>query len=149
MGINWAEQSIEIAAPPEACFDAIVDYETFPEWQNAVLRTEVLDRHPDGLGKRVRLEVDAKLRTVRYVLHYRYDRPRKVWWEFVEGSGVKNIEGDYRFEPSAGGTLATYTLGVDVGIPVPGPIARRLNQEVMRRSVEDLKAETERRAGQG
>ena len=145
MGLNWAEQSIEIAAPPESCFEAIVDYETFPEWQNAVVRTEVIDRYRDGLGRRVRLEVDAKLRAVRYVLHYHYERPDRVWWDFVEGSGVQDIAGDYSFEPSGEGTVATYTLGVDAGVPIPGFIARRLNSEVMRRSVRDLKAEVERR----
>ena len=36
MGLNWAEHTEEIAAPVETCFDAIVDYESFPRWQNAV-----------------------------------------------------------------------------------------------------------------
>ena len=143
MGINWAEQELEIEATPQACFAAIVDFETYPEWQSAVLDTEVLDRYPDGLGKRVRLKVDAKLRTVTYVLHYHYNRPRKLWWDFVEGDGVKHIEGEYLFEELDGRTRATYKLGVDVGIPVPGPIARKLNEEVMRRSIEDLKVRAE------
>ena len=143
MGITWAEQQLEIDATPEACFAAIVDFETYPKWQQAVVEAEVLDRYQDGLGKRVRLKVDAKLRTVSYVLHYHYDRPGKLWWDFVEGDGVKHIEGEYLFDELDGGTRATYKLGVDVGIPVPGAIARRLNEEVMRRSVEDLKARAE------
>ena len=143
MGINWAEQELEIDATPEACFAAIVDFETYPEWQAAVVDAEVIDRYEDGLGKRVRLKVDAKLRTVTYVLHYHYNRPKKLWWDFVEGDGVKHIEGEYLFEGGAEGTRATYKLGVDVGIPVPGPIARRLNEEVMRRSIEDLKVRAE------
>jgi uncharacterized membrane protein len=146
VGINWAEQQVEIDATPEACFAAIVDFETYPEWQNAVLETEVLDRYRDGLGKRVRLRVDAKLRTVTYVLHYHHDRPHRLWWDFVEGDGVRHIEGEYLFETIDAGTRATYKLGVDVGIPVPGAIARRLNEEVMRRSIEDLRAEVGRRA---
>jgi carbon monoxide dehydrogenase subunit G len=145
MGLNWAEQSVEIAAPPEACFDAIVDYETFPDWQNAVASTEVIERYDDGLGKIVELQVDAKIRVVTYRLHYHYERPAKVWWDFVEGEGLKDVTGDYLFEPRDGATLATYKLGVDVGIPVPGMIYRRLNEGVMRRSVQDLKAEVERR----
>ena len=143
MGITWAEQQLEIDATAEVCFAAIVDFETYPDWQQAVLDTEVLDRYQDGLGRRVRLKVDAKLRTVTYVLHYHYDRPWKLWWDFVEGEGVKHIEGEYLFEALNGGTRATYKLGVDVGIPVPGPIARKLNQEVMRRSIDDLKARAE------
>jgi carbon monoxide dehydrogenase subunit G len=145
MRINRAEQSIEIAAQPQACFDAIVDYETFPEWQSAVVSAEVLDRYEDGLGKRVRLTVDARLRQVTYVLEYHYEPPGRLWWDFVEGHGVAYIDGEYLFEPSEAGTLATYRLGVDAGVPVPGLIARKLNQVVMRRSVEDLKREVERR----
>jgi uncharacterized membrane protein len=147
MGLNWAEQSLEIAAPAAACFDAIVDYETFPDWQSAVIATNVLDRYDDGLGRRVRLSVDAKFRTVTYVLHYHYERPGRVWWDFVEGSGVKDIAGEYLFEPRQESTQATYKLGVDAGIPIPGVIARALNREVMRRSIEDLQAEVERRQG--
>ena len=50
---------LEIEAPIETCFEAIVDYESFPEWQRAVVDTEVLDRHKDGLGKKVNLIVDV------------------------------------------------------------------------------------------
>ncbi len=34
MGMNWAEHTVEIEAPIELCFEAIVDYETFPGWQS-------------------------------------------------------------------------------------------------------------------
>lgn len=148
MGIHRAEQSLEIAAPPEACYDAIVDFETYPEWQEAVLRAEVLERYDDGLGKLVSLHVDAKLREVAYVLRYYHDRPRRLWWDFVEGDGIEHIDGEYLFEPLDGGarTFATYRLGVDVGVPVPGFIARRLNEGVMRRSIEETRAESQRRA---
>ena len=143
MGISWGEQSARIEASLEACFDAIVDYESFAQWQDAVIDTEVLERYPDGLGKIVEVHVDAKFRHVRYRLHYHYDPPGRVWWDFVEGDGVEDVEGEYTFEPGDGGTLATYRLGIDAGVPIPGLIARRLNSGVMRRSVEDLKRRVE------
>jgi uncharacterized membrane protein len=143
MGIARGEQSAQIEAPPDACFDAITDYETFPEWQQAVISTEVLERYPDGLGKLVEVHVDAKFRHVRYRLRYHYDPPRRVWWDFVEGDGVEDVEGEYTFEAADGATLATYRLGIDAGVPIPGLIARRLNNGVMRRSVEDLKRRVE------
>jgi hypothetical protein len=148
VGLHWAEQTIEIAGTPDECFAAIVDYETFPRWQNAVEAAEVLEHDRKKLGKLVRLQVDAKIRKVRYVLRYHYDRPKRVWWDFVEGEGIKNIEGEYLFEVIGDArTRATYKLGIDPGVGVPGPVVRRLNQQVMRRSVEDLKAEVERRNG--
>jgi uncharacterized membrane protein len=145
LGVHWAEQSIEIEAPPEACFEAITEYETFPEWQDAVLSTAVLERYDGGLGKLVEVHVDAKFREVTYTLHYHYDRPRRIWWDFVEGEGVRGIDGEYLFEPRDGATLATYRLGIDPGVPVPGIVARKLNEGVMRRSVDDLKRRVEGR----
>ena len=145
MGMHHGEQAIEIAASPGQVFAAITDYPTFPEWQDAVKRTEVVEAYPDGLGKIVDVEVDAKVKVVRYRLHYHYDPPTRIWWEFVEGD-VKSIEGEYVLESVNGGTRAVYRLGIDPGVPAPALVARRLNQSVMKRSVEDLKNEAERRA---
>ncbi len=45
-------------ASPEACFKAIVDYESFPEWQDAVKRVEVISRNREGLGEVVAFRID-------------------------------------------------------------------------------------------
>jgi uncharacterized membrane protein len=145
--LNWAEHSVEIEAPIETCFDAIVDYETFPGWQRAVVATEVLDRDRDGLGRNVRLFVDAKVRKVDYTLDYRYRRPTLIEWDFVEGNGINDADGSYTFEDlGAGRTRATYRFGLEVGLPLPGPVARRAHKRTLKASVEDLKKEAERRA---
>ena len=146
MGLNWAEHTVEIAAPIETCFAAITDYETFPSWQSAVVDTEVLDWDRKGRGKRVRLVVDAKVRKVDYVLDYRYDEPRRIEWDFVEGNGINDADGHYLFDDLGDRTRATYKFGLEVGIPLPGPVARRAHKSTLKSSVEDLKREAERRA---
>jgi uncharacterized membrane protein len=147
MGLNWAEHTVEIAAPIKTCFDAITDYETFPKWQGVVVDTEVLDWDEQGRGKRVRLVVDAKVRKVDYTLDYRYDEPERIEWDFVEGNGINDADGHYLFEDLGGDrTRATYKFGLEVGIPLPGPVARRAHRSTLKASVEDLKREAERRA---
>jgi uncharacterized membrane protein len=147
MGTHSAEQSADVDASPEAVFAAAIDYETFPGWQQAVERAEVLERDAEGRGELVRFEIDAKLKRVSYTLRYRYEPPSRIRWEFVEGDGVANVEGDYELERLDGGrTRVTYRLGIDPGVPVPGIVARRLNKGVMQRSVTDLRDEVERRA---
>ncbi len=44
-----------------------------------------------------------------------------------------------------GTTLATYGLRIDAGVWMPGKIASVLTDQVMQRSVEDLKARVESR----
>lgn len=149
MGLNWAEHSVEIDAPIETCFAAIIDYETFPTWQGAVVDTEVLDWDDQGRGKRVRLFVDAKVRKVDYTLDYSYDEPKRIEWDFIEGNGINAADGHYLFEDLGGDrTRATYKLGLEVGIPLPGPVARRAHKSTLKGSVEDLKKEAERRAAE-
>jgi len=147
MGLNWAEHSVEINAPIETCFAAIIDYETFPRWQGAVVDTEVLDWDSKGRGKRVRLFIDAKVRKVDYTLDYSYDQPTRIEWDFVEGNGINGADGHYLFEDlGSDRTRATYKLGLEVGIPLPGPVARRAHKTTLKGSVDDLKKEAERRA---
>jgi uncharacterized membrane protein len=147
MGLNWAEHSVEIDAPIETCFAAIIDYETFPSWQGAVVDTEVLDWDAKGRGKRVRLFIDAKVRKVDYTLDYRYEQPERIEWDFVEGNGISAADGHYLFEDLGNDrTRATYKLGLEVGIPLPGPVARRAHKSTLKGSVEDLRKEAERRA---
>ena len=147
MGLNWAEHTVEIEAPIETCFAAIIDYETFPTWQGAVVDTEVLDWDSKGRGKRVRLFIDAKVRKVDYTLDYSYEAPTRIEWDFVEGNGINGADGHYLFEELGNDrTRATYKLGLEVGIPLPGPVARRAHKTTLKGSVEDLKREAERRA---
>ena len=130
----------------EVAFDAIVDYESFGGWQNAVDRVEVIDRTPEGVGRTVELFVDAKIRKIDYVLRWLY-APTRIEWDFVEGNGMRYMDGTYTFEElGPGRTRATYNLGADPEIPVPGMVLRRTHKQLVKRSVEDLKREAERRA---
>jgi ribosome-associated toxin RatA of RatAB toxin-antitoxin module len=149
MGMSWAEHSVDVDAPIDLAFDAIVDYESFPGWQNAVEQVEVIDRTPEGLGQTVRLFVDAKIRKIDYTLRYGYERPTHIEWDFVEGNGMRNVDGVYTFEDlGAGRCRATYKLGADPEVPVPGFVLKRTHKQLVQRSVEDLKREAERRAAE-
>ena len=145
MGLERAERSIEIGGPPAACFDAVLDFESYPDWQSAVLECDVRERDEEGRGSVVETLVDARVRKLRYVLAYRYDPPHRVSWELVEGD-PKAVEGEYLFEPSGHGTLATYRLAVDIGrlgMLVPGDVKRKATEHLMRATVEELRARVE------
>jgi uncharacterized membrane protein len=143
MGAKRAEHSVVIDAPPQTCFDAILEYETFPEWQSAVKSVEVHSRDDEGRGLDVEFHIDAKVREVSYTLRYSYEPPHLITWDYVEGD-VKSVDGEYVFEDRRDGTtLATYSLAIDPGVWLPGPMRKVLTDQVMKRSVEDLKRRVE------
>jgi ribosome-associated toxin RatA of RatAB toxin-antitoxin module len=140
--LKRASQQALIQASPQACFDAITDYKTFPDWQDAVRSVEVVSRDAEGRGREVAFQIDAKVKSISYRLEYSYDEPHRITWEYL-GGDVKDIDGEYTFEEQDGATLAVYSVALDAGVWLPGPVARVLNNQVMKRSVEDLKRRVE------
>jgi uncharacterized membrane protein len=143
VGTRRAERQIVIEAPPRQCFDALMDYESFPEWQRAVKDTEVVTRDGEGRGKQVAFEIDAKVRSIRYTLDYTYEEPHLVSWRYVDGD-VRDVEGELVLEDQGDGTtLATYALRLDPGVWLPGRLATMLSEQVMQGAMEDLKRRVE------
>lgn len=137
--------STEVAASVDACFAVLVDFEKYPTWSSPITSCRILDRHPDGLPRRVEFHLDMTLKTIRYVLEYRYERPHGATWKLVEGD-VKDVEGSYRFEPHGARTRATCTQSIDLGFWLPGFIRRTAEQKALRDSVEEFRAAAEARA---
>jgi ribosome-associated toxin RatA of RatAB toxin-antitoxin module len=134
----------EIDASPQACFDALTDYERLPEWQGAVKDAQVLERDEQGRGSVVAYEVDARFKTVRYRLRQVYDEPRRLASEYL-GGDFRDFAGEWRFEPGCdGGTHAELDLRIDPGRLVPGPLRTAIADAVMRRALRDLKRHLER-----
>ena len=149
MGKHSATNKIVINGSKQDCFDAITQYESFHEWQSAVEGVEILETDGQGRGKVVEMKVDAKFKKIRYRLHYHYDEPNKIWWDFLEGD-VKEIGGAYWFEEQGSGrTLATYTVEIDPGFWVPGRMVKMINSELLKRSIEELKERVESKLAGG
>jgi len=141
--VKHAEQQTVVDGTPAECFEALLDYESFPDWQRAVKSVDVLTRDRDGRGEEVAFEIDAKVRAIRYTLRYAYEPPHRVSWDYVEGD-VKDVDGEFVLEDQGDGTtLATYSLALDPGVWLPGPIQKVLRDQVMKGSVEDLKKRVE------
>ena len=146
MGKKLAERQIVVQGIPQRCFDALLDFESYPNWQTAVTACHVISRDRDGRGRRVQLEIDAKLRPISCTVDYSYEQPHHVTWHFVEGN-VDDVDGELVLEDRGDGTtLATCALRIDAGPSLRGRAVSILNEQVTQSSLEDLKARVERGA---
>jgi ribosome-associated toxin RatA of RatAB toxin-antitoxin module len=131
-------QSAEIAAGPQACFDALTDFERLPSWQGAVREIRVLERDDQGRGAVVEYEVDARVRRVRYRLRQVYDEPHRIASEYL-GGDFRDFGGEWRLIGlDDGRTRAELDLRIDPGRLVPGPVRKLIADAVMRRALSDL-----------
>lgn len=135
--------TIDVAAPVEAVFSVAAAIEDYPQWNSSIKAVEVLERDANGRALKVRMEVDAKFRTVAYTLEYDYgNAPGGFSWRLIEGD-LRQLEGSYRFNEWDDGTEITYGLTIDPGFPVPKLIKRQAERIIVRSALEELKARVE------
>jgi ribosome-associated toxin RatA of RatAB toxin-antitoxin module len=135
-------QSIVIDAEPARIMDVIADFAAYPEWANAMKTTEVLSTGADGRAEQVRFQLDQGVIKDEYTLEYKW-ADSSVSWRLVKGQMQKSQRGSYVLEPGGGGTKVTYTLSVELGIPMIGMLRRKAEKVVMDTALKELKRRVE------
>jgi ribosome-associated toxin RatA of RatAB toxin-antitoxin module len=139
-----SSQSLVVAAQPAEILSVIGDFPAYPQWAEAVQTCEVLARHADGAPDRVRFVIDAGLFKDDFVLAYRWDRNQlRVDWDLVSGELQRMQTGSYALEPQGRQTQVTYTLAVDLTVPLLALFKRRAEQAIMDAALTSLKKRVE------
>ncbi len=139
------EYTVEIAASQADCFATVLDFDRYPSWASAVAQTRVLTRGPGAVARTVEFHIDAKLKTIRYVLEYACKKPTQLSWHSIDGD-VELIEGAYRFvKLSPTRTAATCRQEIRLGFWLPGPLRALAARTALQQSVSEFKTEVERR----
>ncbi|MEU5692641.1 SRPBCC family protein [Actinosynnema sp. NPDC020468] len=136
-------QSIVIDAAPERILAVIADFDAYPEWANGVKRAEVLDTGADGLAAQVRFNIDQGPIKDEYVLAYDEWSPSRVSWHLVKGQMQKSQEGSYVLTASGSTTEVTYTLSVQLVVPMIGLFRRKAEKMIMDTALKELKRRVE------
>ena len=138
------EGTIRIEASPAEVMAVIADFESYPDWSGEIRKTEVLETDRQGRGKRVAFEISAGPINAAYKLDYVYhDDDGGMEWTFVEGSPLRNLEGEYLLEQDGQGTTVRYRLTVDPGIPMMGFMKRQAEKKIIDTALKGLKKRVE------
>ncbi|MCW2812190.1 MAG: hypothetical protein JWP61_2648 [Friedmanniella sp.] len=133
--------SIDIAAAPAEVMAVIADFEDYPAWVDSITSAEVLTT-ADGRPDHVRMVLDHALVKDTYVLAYGW-APDAVRWRLVEGTLLKTMDGAYEVRPQGSGTRVTYTLAVDVNMPMIGLFKRKAEKTIIDGALKGLKKRVE------
>ena len=139
-------QSIVIAAGAPAVAEVITDFGRYPEWIRDMSSAEVLEEFEDGYAHLVRFRLDAGVFKDVYTLRYEYSQDlTRISWTLDEASSVQKAQvGSYDLvEGSDGNTTVTYTLAVELSIPMLGMFKRKAEKMIMDSALRDLKKRVE------
>jgi hypothetical protein len=101
----------------------------------------VLTRNGDQ-AQTVRMVLDHTLIKDDYVLAYDW-KPDAVSWKLVEGQLLKAMDGSYVLTPNGSGTTVTYTLRVDLNMPLIGMFKRKAEKTIIDGALKGLKKRVE------
>ncbi len=138
-----ASRSILIDAPIETVFGIITDYEKYPEFLSEVKAIRVSERR-EGEAV-VQYEVSV-LKTIRYTLKLKEEKPRRISWSLVEGELMRENHGSWLLEPQGKQTRATYSIEMTLGPLVPKAMVNALVDSSLPKMLESFKKRAEGKA---
>lgn len=148
--VDQATVRTTIAASPEACFGAAIDFERYPDWASDVKMARILSRDDQGRAVDVEFRAAAMGRSTTYTLRYFYgSNPSRLAWRLQGGDIARRLDGEYEFLPVSSDPSSTevvYHLAVDLSVPLPGFVKRRAEARIMHTAVNDFTAHVESNA---
>lgn len=141
---DQSTQSILINAKPSAIMAVIADFPAYPEWSKELKSTEVVAADDQGRAEQVRFVLDAGVLKDEYTLEYTWaEDGSSVDWHLVNGQMQKAQEGRYELNETDHATEVTYTLTVDLAIPMIGMFKRKAEKVIMDTALKGLKRRVE------
>ncbi len=143
-------QSLTMQADAASIMAAIADFEAYPEWTGAVKSVEVKDSGSGAAAdraRRVKFRLDAGLISDTYELEYSWASDGlSVSWDLVSGQMQKSQHGSYVLQPlSNGRTSVTYSLTVQLTVPLIGVLRRKAERTIMDTALKELAKRVEPR----
>lgn len=136
--------SIDIAAAPEQVMAVIADFAAYPEWADQVKSVEIVEPGSGDRPRRVRFTMDAGPIKDSYTLDYTWAGDgRSVSWTLVKGQMQRAQDGSYALAEGKGTTTVTYSLAVDLNIPMIGMLRRKAEKVIIDTALKGLKRRVE------
>jgi hypothetical protein len=135
-----------IDAAPAQVTAVICDFAKYPEWAQAIKRTEVLEEYEDGYASQVRFTLDAGVLADEYTLQYEYAEDiSRIEWHLVAPTAVQKVQtGSYDIDGNDDGTsTVTYTLEVDLSVGMFGMFRKKAEKMIMDAALKQLKLRVE------
>lgn len=140
--VDQTTERTTVAASPESCFAAAMDFERYPEWASDVKVAKILSRDEEGRPVDVEFRAAAMGRSTVYTLRYFYGaNPLRLAWRLQSGDITRRLDGEYEFlavDGSPDMTEVVYHLAVDLSVPMPGFVKRRAEAKIVRSAVDDF-----------
>lgn len=120
----------------------IADFDSYPDWVDSIKTAEVLT-WADDMPQTVRMVLDSGPIKDEYTMELTWPDELTARWRLVEGKLLKAMDGAYELEPLGPDTTVTYTLTVDINLPLVAMLKRTAEKTIIDNALRGLKKRVE------
>jgi uncharacterized membrane protein len=136
---------VQVEAPVKVAFETVADLERWPEWARELERVVVLDRGAHGRPTRVRMVADLFGKEFDATCEFVHDEPaRTITFRLVEARKLRTLDGEFRLEPAAAGTVLHFQVVMALVKPKAARIERMVARKIDTAFTRDLRRSIER-----
>ena len=131
-------REVVIEASPEEILDVIADVESTPTWSPQYQSAEVLEAYDNGRPRRVKMKIKTAGISDEQVVDYTWADDR-VGWTLVSAGQLKAQDASYTLTPDGDKTQVRFDITIDLSIPLPGFVLKRVMKGAMETATEGLR----------
>lgn len=133
--------SVDINAPVGQVFDLARKVEDFPEFMPDVKTVEVRERRDDGYTRtywEAITSIQKIVKVIRWEEEENWDS-ENLSCSFAQTKGdYKHYKGGWKFEDNGGSTQVVLTVDYDLGLPLIGPLIKKLLDKLMKENCDSM-----------
>jgi ribosome-associated toxin RatA of RatAB toxin-antitoxin module len=136
-------KTVEVDAAADAILAIVADFEAYPQWNEEVKGVWVLANYDDGRPSQLRLDATIGGFDITYVQAIYYPGENQIQTVMQQGDLFSKQEQLFSVVAMGPTTLLTVDLDVEVTMPIPKPMVKKMINDALEHLAGNLKKRAE------
>ncbi|BBZ31029.1 cyclase [Mycolicibacterium madagascariense] len=142
-------KTVEVQAAADAILAIVADFEAYPQWNEEVKGVWILHRYDDGRPSQLRLDATVNGYDITYIQAIYYPGDNQIQTVMQQGDLFAKQEQLFSVVAMGSTSLLTVDLDVEVTLPVPKPMVKKMVNDALEHLADNLKKRAEDLASTG
>lgn len=143
----FVSKTVEVDAGAAAILGIVADFESYPHWNEEVKAVYVLARYNDGRPSQLRVDTEIQGTQGTFIQAVYYPSPVQIQTVMQQGELFTKQEQLFSVVEMGSTSLLTVDLDVEVSLPIPNLMMKKVVNDVLDHLADNLKIRAEQLAG--
>lgn len=142
-------KTVEVNAEADSILGIVADFEAYPEWNDEAKAVYVLARYDDGRPSQLRLDMQIQGQSGTFIQAVYYPADGQIQTVLQQGEVFTKQDQLFSVVAMGPSSLLTVDLDVEISLPIPDMMIKKLANDVLEHLADNLKARAEQLASNG